>query len=276
MNEKFNYTAEYFEGITDTWTRLSYPFISSHLLESIKNEKIKNALDLGCGYGSYSKILLQHAQEVIGLDISEDACRVCKELGYAQVFNTEVNNIPLQDASIDLVFTSEVLEHILDYEAMLKEIHRVLAHNGKLVLTTTCYSTSIFVAVLHKEFKHRDYLLYIRGYFSKDAREKFVRKYCFQFLGGHFHGFLPSELCKTVEEIGFVIEKKKLFTVQELMFYKDGKNLMRKVLGAEETWPMYKRVLAFLPAVFFSGTNFLINKVFAFKNNILLVARKKG
>ncbi len=276
MNEKFEYTADYFKGIGDTWTRLSYPFISAQLLESVKNKKLEAALDLGCGYGSYSKILLSHAQAVYGLDISEDACKVCKELGYTQVFNTEVNRIPLQDASLKLVFTSEVLEHILDYEGMLKEIHRVLAKDGVLVLTTTCYSTSIFVAVLHQDFKVADYFLYLKGYFSKAARDQFVRKYCFKFLGGHFHGFMPADLCRKIEELGFVIERKKLFTVQELMFYKDGKNLMRKVFKNTGGWPLYKRILGLVPALFFSVLNFLINKVFAFKNNILVVARKQA
>ena len=275
MNEKFEYSADYFKGITDTWTKLSFPLISKNLLKSVEGRSIDTALDLGCGFGSYSQILLQHAKTVYGLDISEEACKVCKALGYSEVYNTEIDKMPIASDSLDLVFTSEVLEHVLDYEQMLKEIYRVLGNNGQLVLTTTCYSTSIFVAVIHEQFSWRDYFSYIRGYFNKKSREQFVRKFCFQFLGGHYHGFLPGELLNKIEEIGFVIEEKKLFTVQELMFYKDGKNLMKKVFQKESHWPLYKRLAGFPAAVFFTSINFLINKVFAFKNNILVVARKK-
>jgi hypothetical protein len=199
---------------------------------------------------------------------------MCRKLGYTKVFTAEVDAIPISDNEISFVFTSEVLEHILDYEVMLTEIYRILKYDGTLVLTTTCYSTSIFVAINNPEFRISNYLDYLKGYFSNKHRDVFVRKFCFKFLGGHYHGFLPRKLVKKLTHIGFTIERKKLFTVHELMFYKDGKKLLGKIFLKATGWAIWKRILALPVAVFFIIINFLINHVFAFKNNILLVARK--
>ncbi|MES2678880.1 MAG: methyltransferase domain-containing protein [Bacteroidota bacterium] len=274
MNEAFNYNSDYFEGISGTWTKLSYPFISKNLIQNIRGKKVNRSLDLGCGYGVYAEVLLDHSAEVYGLDISEDACNVCREKGYSKVFNANVDAIPINDGTIDFVFTTEVLEHILDYDKMLSEIHRMLSKDGTLVLTTTCYSTSIFVAINDPQFRLRNYLDYFGGFFSKKTRDNFVRKFCFTFLGGHYHGFLPGKLTKKITDMGFTVAEKKLFTVHELLFYKDGKNLFKKVFLKETGWPLHKRVLAFPASVFFMTANFLVNHVFAFKNNILIVAKK--
>jgi len=45
-------------------------------------------------------------------------------------------SIPVENAFFDAVWSTEVIEHILDVHAFLMEINRVLKPNGLLVLTT--------------------------------------------------------------------------------------------------------------------------------------------
>jgi SAM-dependent methyltransferase len=48
--------------------------------------------------------------------------------------------IPLEDASVDLVWCSEVLEHVPDTARLLSEARRVLRTGGRLLVTTPSHA----------------------------------------------------------------------------------------------------------------------------------------
>jgi len=97
-------------------------------------------LDFGCGDGKIIKEILELNPNVrvIGLDVSD------KALGKASIFLPGVEfqkivdgrKFPLTDSSVDLVISSEVIEHIFDIENALSEISRILKVGGRLLLTT--------------------------------------------------------------------------------------------------------------------------------------------
>ena len=45
----------------------------------------------------------------------------------------DITDIELEDESIDLIFCNHVLEHVIDYQKALREIHRILTKEGKLI-----------------------------------------------------------------------------------------------------------------------------------------------
>ncbi len=51
-------------------------------------------------------------------------------------FVASITDIPLRDGVVDMMLCTEVLEHIIDTPAALREMHRVLPPGGYLVLTT--------------------------------------------------------------------------------------------------------------------------------------------
>ena len=89
-------------------------------------------LDLGCGLKPY-KQLFTGATEYIGVDIENPGHDHSKE-------NVDVyydgKTIPFVDAHFQGIFFSEVLEHVFEPEALLKEMNRVLQKDGFLLLTT--------------------------------------------------------------------------------------------------------------------------------------------
>jgi len=84
-------------------------------------------LDLGAGTGRQSAQLHMLGYEVLAVDLPSSAYaldRVYPVLDYNGC------TLPLPDASIDLVFSSNVLEHVDDITVILNEIKRVLTPNG--------------------------------------------------------------------------------------------------------------------------------------------------
>jgi ubiquinone/menaquinone biosynthesis C-methylase UbiE len=95
------------------------------------------AVDFGCGVGRLSAALARHFAEVIGVDISapmlEQARRLDRSEGRCRFVLNEADNLAfLADDSVDLVYSSLVLQHMPPQLAAryLREFVRVLAPGG--------------------------------------------------------------------------------------------------------------------------------------------------
>lgn len=97
-------------------------------------------LDMGCGDGvalrRFERDGLQ--VEMVGADLSVVALRkaVAAET-HAHLMVCDSNHLPFRDGQFDIIFCTEVLEHVLEPQEMLLELSRVCA--GSLVLTTPCF-----------------------------------------------------------------------------------------------------------------------------------------
>jgi ubiquinone/menaquinone biosynthesis C-methylase UbiE len=84
-------------------------------------------LELGAGTGAQAKALAQKGFDVVAIDLAASA--------YAQdrifpVIDYDGHHIPVPSSSIDIVFSSNVLEHVPHIQSLLLECRRVLAPNG--------------------------------------------------------------------------------------------------------------------------------------------------
>jgi SAM-dependent methyltransferase len=95
-------------------------------------------LDLGCGDGLLTRIVLEEAgnRDVVGVDTDPAEAAQAKGLGiYAAVHVTGGDRVPEQDGSFDWVLSNSVLEHIDDLEPVLAEMARILSPGGQFVFT---------------------------------------------------------------------------------------------------------------------------------------------
>lgn len=92
------------------------------------NGRGKLALDLGCRDGHWSNQLEALGYEVMAADISP-------VYGKAIIVNAN-KNLGFQDGTFDLIWCSEVVEHLENPVFSLEEMRRVLKPDGKLILTT--------------------------------------------------------------------------------------------------------------------------------------------
>lgn len=90
-------------------------------------------LDVGCGTGANLKMLARfgHAE---GVDISPQAVEFCRERGLDSVKLGAVEELPYDNDSFDLVTALDVVEHLDDDVAGLREMRRVLRPDGRILL----------------------------------------------------------------------------------------------------------------------------------------------
>jgi SAM-dependent methyltransferase len=86
-------------------------------------------LDVGCGERPYESLI--RASEYVGLEIDTPESRARRK---ADAFY-DGGRFPFEDGSFDAVICNEVLEHVFEPDAFVREIGRVLKKGGRLLLT---------------------------------------------------------------------------------------------------------------------------------------------
>jgi SAM-dependent methyltransferase len=104
------------------------------LAEARPGERV---LDLGCGAGRFVAALRDAGADPVGVEIAEAALeRARRNAPGTDLRLVEPDgSLPLEHAGVDLVWCSEVLEHVADTEHLLLEARRVLRPGGRLLIT---------------------------------------------------------------------------------------------------------------------------------------------
>lgn len=87
-------------------------------------------LELGAGDGWQASILARHGFTVTALDVASSAGSAKQ---YAPVTVYDGRTIPFPDGSFDAIFSSNVLEHVKDFDRIQAELARVLKPDGVAV-----------------------------------------------------------------------------------------------------------------------------------------------
>jgi ubiquinone/menaquinone biosynthesis C-methylase UbiE len=102
----------------------------------------ERVLDLGCGDGWMTAELAAHGAVPTGIEIASAAIdRARRHHPELEFRLAEANGeLPLPDNGFDVVWASEVIEHVADTARWLSEARRVLRPGGRLLLTTPNHS----------------------------------------------------------------------------------------------------------------------------------------
>ena len=84
-------------------------------------------LDVGCGPKPYYPFFADRASEYVGVDVVENP---------AAELRGSVEDLPVEDASFDLVLCTQVLEHCDDPAQAVRELRRVTAGGGRVLAST--------------------------------------------------------------------------------------------------------------------------------------------
>jgi SAM-dependent methyltransferase len=96
-------------------------------------------LDAGCGTGrNLAEFGRLGPSE--GVDHSPQAVDLCRERGLQGVREGVVEELPFEDGRFDLIFATDVIEHVPDDGAALAELRRVGAPDARLIVTVPAYN----------------------------------------------------------------------------------------------------------------------------------------
>ncbi|HEY2718589.1 MAG TPA: methyltransferase domain-containing protein, partial [Solirubrobacteraceae bacterium] len=95
-------------------------------------------LDAGCGSGRNMVELARHGT-VTGVELSEASVRLARERGAGEVVEGSVLEMPFEADSFEMAASLDVIEHLEDDLAALRELRRVVAPGGSLLVTVPAY-----------------------------------------------------------------------------------------------------------------------------------------
>jgi SAM-dependent methyltransferase len=172
-----DYYEELWEALPDDLAPPDFETRRALLIAEVKRGE--RVLDLGCGAGQFTAELALAGALPVGVDVAEAALRRARaahpQLDFRRV---EVDGpLPFEDGSFELVWASEVIEHVADTARWLSELRRVLMPRGRVLLTTPSHG---------------------RVRVALGGIERFSEP-----LGDHLHLYTRRSLSALLDEFGF-------------------------------------------------------------------------
>lgn len=149
------------------------------------------ALDIGCRDGYWSEKLKSIGYDVRSIDLD-------KSYISTEIVNAD-NILPFENNSFDLIWASEVLEHLKNPYFSVNEMKRILKPGGKIIITTpnsSCWVFKLFefLGFSVNETQNPDH----KQFFSYDDMKRLFPKGC-------IYGYFPYLIIKKIIRNGKII-----------------------------------------------------------------------
>jgi ubiquinone/menaquinone biosynthesis C-methylase UbiE len=174
MEEHFSEIAETYNEIRTT-DQQPIDYIREFCFQN--NHRI--AVDIGCGPGRYSLLLLQAIPQLHLTCVDQSSIMIAQterllrnaKLDRFKTFVADAGELPLDSNSVDLVFTFNAIHHFI-MPAFLREARRVLKANGAILIYTRL-QTQNETSIWGKHFP--DFNMVERRLYSLDSIEAAIR-----------------------------------------------------------------------------------------------------
>jgi 2-polyprenyl-3-methyl-5-hydroxy-6-metoxy-1,4-benzoquinol methylase len=120
------------EGLVPDGFKARCGFLLAHVAAG------QHVLDVGCGEGWFTAALADAGCAAVGIDVADEPLR----RGRRRRADLDLRRVdddtpwPLQEATFDVVWAGEVIEHVVDTAALFSEMRRVLRPGGLLLVST--------------------------------------------------------------------------------------------------------------------------------------------
>lgn len=194
-----NWAKTYDTDRISSWFRYIHRIMLKHL--DIRGKK--KILDVGCGTGNALMLMARENPEAkyCGIDISNQMIKMAKEKTKGNPnFEFKVadsEDIPYQEGTFDLVFSSNSFHHYPDPTKVLEEIKKVLKDGGTFFLEDAC--RDVFFPIRLQNIYRKKFEKGHITYYATSEIISMLKK----------SGFRNPKVVNTVKGIGI---KKKAFT----------------------------------------------------------------
>jgi 2-polyprenyl-3-methyl-5-hydroxy-6-metoxy-1,4-benzoquinol methylase len=221
MNQgKYDYSHQYFEQGMLGWHKQSFHLITKGFETTFHDKQIDSILDFGSGDGFYGSFLKNYAANVDGMDISEELKQHTNSVHYRNFAQADLAGEIENSEKYAVVFSSEVIEHVLDYKSFLENARFVTQKNGYLFLTTTTFAFSIFVYLLTSpgKFRFKEVQKYFSGLFGNEKMRTAFLQNIWSWTKGHYHGFSKNQMRKGLQQTGWEVVSITYLKAQPLIY----------------------------------------------------------
>lgn len=202
----------------DNWFARSIFRRKEYIMQMISGLHLTSSatvIDIGCGSGVYLEELARKGYSCTGIDASPEMIRTTRhrlsEKGIADVrlFPGDIENLPFDNMTFDLVLSVGVLGYLLDEKRAIAEVRRILKPGGYWIL-----NVANVMSLSHLDFYWRKRLMSLFGRVFKGSAEpspssrvSFASPWVRRFSPEHheYRLFHPRRLEKELEEYGFEI-----------------------------------------------------------------------
>ena len=206
-------------------------------------------LDVGCGCGTFARILFNGVTVDAGVDCDAEqverarAMRCFEELEVAKV-----EGLPFESEQFGTVFSNRVLEHVQDIDSALRQVHRVLKSGGAFYLTVPnlrCTADLLWTGVFR-----RIGLVKLAERYSRFTLRLF----------GVRHVLSEEEWSKLLEDHGFAVVRREVYMPPKATRIQDAllppavfSTVSKALFGREVLFPRVHRVRVRLYRRFLRG-----------------------
>lgn len=209
-----------------------------------RKEKCSNILEIGCSGGRFLELLLNNNYTTIwGIDISKVAIKHCNERGLKNVFVMDGSKTAFNENTFDILIASDVIEHIKNDIATLREWNRILKYGGCMIIFSPAFN---FLWSAH------------------DEKNK------------HYKRYSMSELISLLKESGFIIQKSSYWNFS-LFVPISLTRILSKYFKGSSSEQLYKTnfiINKFLTGLLMLENFFLPTLCFPFGVSIFAIAHK--
>ena len=146
----------------------------------VNNDSSNKFLDVGCGYGFFSKEAQEAGFDVVALELAENERAIAEKMTGLNPVASSFEEFECAPESLSVVFMSQILEHALDINLWIKKSRDFLVKDGILAIALPNYG-SIFRKIMQEN----------EPYICPPA---------------HLNFFNPNSLSKLLEHHGFKVE----------------------------------------------------------------------
>jgi ubiquinone/menaquinone biosynthesis C-methylase UbiE/uncharacterized protein YbaR (Trm112 family) len=151
-------------------------------------------LELGAGFCWASREFAKRGCDVVAVDIT-DYLKVAdlylKNGLYFERFYADMDKLPFEKDSFDLIFAAATIHHSSDLDKTFKELNRVLKKNGKIILLNEC-----FIGIFEKPQQHTADFGYNDHYYPVWQWQKVVKESGFSKVKVTFLSFLKDYIAR--------------------------------------------------------------------------------